>query len=154
MGIKGRFSNNINIRNRKASHEYHFLDIYVAGIVLLGSEIKSIREGKVSLQEAYCYFKRGELFIKGMSISIYMESTCNQHNPVRERKLLLKGIELTKLKKKSEEKSLTIIPIRLFVNDRGLAKLEISLAKGKQLHDKRESLKKKEQSKSIKVFIG
>ena len=151
MGQKeGRFAKNISIKNRKASHEYQFIDTYEVGMVLLGSEIKSIREGRVSLQEAHCHFHRGELFVKGMTISHYQESTYNNHDPLRERKLLLKQNELDKLASKSAEKGLTIIPTKLYINSRGLAKMEIALAKGKKLYDKRESIKKKEQSRAVK----
>lgn len=147
---KQRFSGDISIKNRKASHEYVFLDTYEVGIVLKGSEIKSIREGKVSLPEAFCHFSRGELYIKGMTISPYTEGTYNNHDPLRERKLLMKKGELEKLRKKSEEKGLTIIPTKLFINNRGLAKVNIALARGKKLYDKRESLRKKEETRQSK----
>ena len=147
---EGRFAKNISIRNRKASYEYQFIDTYEAGMVLMGSEIKSIREGKVSLQEAHCHFHKNELFVKGMTISPYQESTYNNHDPLRERKLLLKQTELKKLSSKSAEKGLTIIPTKLYINSRGLAKIEIALAKGKKLFDKRESIKKKEESRAVK----
>lgn len=141
---KPRFSNKVNIKNRKASFEYHFLDTYIAGIVLTGTEIKSIREGKVNLSEGYCYFNHGELYIKQMHISPYSQGTHYNHDPLRERKLLLKKSELKKLEAKSQESGLTIIPVRLFVNDRGWVKLEVALAKGKKLYDKRESIKQKD----------
>ena len=141
---KDRFAKHINIKNRKASFEFSFIDKYVAGLVLLGTEIKSIREGKASLQEAYCFVSNGEAFVKGMHISVYEQGTIYNHDPVRERKLLLNKTELNKLQKKSEEKGLTIIPIRLFISDRGHAKLEIALAKGKKIHDKRDSIKEKD----------
>jgi len=147
MKKEGRFAKDISIKNRKASHEYEFIDTYEAGVVLQGSEIKSIREGKVSLPEAFCHFQKGELFIKSMTISQYTEGSFNNHDPLRERKLLLKKGELEKLKKKSEEKGLTIIPTKLFINSRGFAKIQIALARGKKLYDKRESLKKKDQKK-------
>lgn len=141
---KPRFANKVNFKNRKASFEYHFLDTYVAGIVLTGTEIKSIREGKLNLSEAYCYFNRGELFVKQLHISPYAQGTHYNHDPMRERKLLLKNSELKKLEAKSQESGLTIIPVRLFVNDRGWVKLEIALAKGKKLYDKRENIKQKD----------
>jgi len=144
-----RFSNNIQIKNRKARFEYEFIDVMVAGMVLRGTEIKSIREGKASIQEGYCYFHKGELFIRGMSISPYTNASFAHHAMTRERKLLLKKKELSRLKAKMEEKGLTIIPTRIFINERGFAKLEIALAKGKKLHDKRESLKKKDQRKEL-----
>jgi len=141
---KLEFKNDINIRNKKASYEYHFIDKYVAGIVLTGSEIKSIRLGKVNLQDAYCTFFGGELFVKEMHISPYLMAKEINHEPKRERKLLLSRRELKKLENKNKEKGLTIIPIRIFLNDRGLAKLEIALAKGKKQFDKREDIKEKD----------
>ncbi len=144
-----RFSNDIQIRNRKASYEYEFIDKYVAGIILKGTEIKSIREGKASVQEAHCYFYRNELRVKGMTISQYENASFQSHELTRERTLLLQKKELEKLRAKSEEKGLTIIPTRLFINVRGFAKMEIALARGKKLFDKRESLKKKDQSREI-----
>lgn len=139
-----QFSNNINIKNKKASFEYHLLEKFVAGISLQGSEIKSIREGKASLQEAYCTFLHNEMFIKNMNISPYKEATHANHDPKRERKLLLNRKELDKIEAKYQEKGLTIVPTRLFLNDRGLAKVEIALAKGKKLYDKREDIKQKD----------
>lgn len=143
------FKKDVHIKNRKASFEYTFIDKYVAGMVLKGTEIKSIRLGKASLQEAYCYFKRGELFIKGMHIAPYEQATHFNHEARRDRKLLLSKKELRKLEAKSQEKSLTIVPIRLFINNRGLAKLEIALAKGKKLHDKRDSIKEKDVKREL-----
>ena len=149
MAKESRFSNNINIKNRKASFEYQFIDKYLAGIQLRGSEIKSIREGKVSLQEAYCTFENEELFVKNMNISPYEQATHTNHDPKRDRKLLLTKKELEKLEKKYEEKGLTIIPVRLFINNKGLAKLEIALGKGKKLYDKREDIKKKDMTRDL-----
>jgi len=149
MAKESRFSNNINIKNRKASFEYQFIDKYQAGIQLQGSEIKSIREGKVSLQEAYCTFVENELYVKNMNISPYEQATHTNHDPKRDRKLLLTKKELTKLEKKYEEKGLTIVPIRLFINGKGLAKLEIALSKGKKLYDKREDIKKKDMARDM-----
>lgn len=141
---KRTFSNNINIKNKKASFEYHFLDKYIAGIMLQGTEIKSLREGKANLQESYCALLDGELWVKNMHISPYTEGTYANHEPKRDRKLLLNKRELKKLESKFKEKGLAIIPVRLFINDRGLAKLEIALAKGKKLYDKREDIKQKD----------
>lgn len=146
---ENRFSNSIQIKNRKASYEYEFIDTYIAGMVLRGTEIKSLREGKASIQEAHCYFDNGELVVKGMTINQYNNASFSTHALTRSRKLLLHKRELEKLKKKSEEKGLTIIPTRLFINDRGFAKLAIALARGKKLYDKRESLKKKDQDREI-----
>lgn len=146
---KNRFAKTISIRNKRASFEYEFVDTYIAGLVLRGTEIKSIREGKVNLQDAYCFFKSGELFVINLSISPYSQGTHYNHEPNRERKLLLSKNELEKLEKKFEEKGLSIIPVKLFVNDRGLAKLEIALAKGKKLHDKRESIKERDVKREL-----
>lgn len=146
---KQRFSNDINIRNRQAGFEYELLDKYVAGIVLTGTEIKSIREGKVNLQDGYCYMKNGEMFVKGVNITPYAQGTHYNHEATRERKLLLKRSELAKLEGKVEEKGLTIVPLRLFVNDRGFAKLEIAVARGKKLHDKRESIKERDAKREL-----
>jgi SsrA-binding protein len=141
---KEKPAKSITIKNKKASFEYHFIDTYIAGIQLTGTEIKSIRLGDVSLQEGYCLFSNSELYIKGMHISRYEQGTHYNHEPVRDRKLLLQKKELRKLEEKSEEKGLTIIPVKLFINDRGLAKLEIALAKGKKLFDKREDIKERD----------
>lgn len=149
MKKENRFSKVINIKNRKASFEYEFLDTMVAGITLKGTEIKSIREGKVSLKEAYCYFKRGELWIKQMHISPYSQAAHFNHDAVRERKLLLNRRELDKLESKMDEKGLAIIPVRIFINDRGLAKVEIALGRGKKLHDKRQDIKKKDAKREL-----
>lgn len=138
--------NKINIKNKRATFDFEILDKYVAGIMLGGTEIKSIREGRASLVDAYCYFVSGELWVKGMNIAEYFYGTFNNHQPTRERKLLLQKKELYKLERKTKESGLTIIPLRMFLNDRGLAKLEIGLAKGKKQHDKRETLKLKDAS--------
>lgn len=147
---KSRFSNNIQIKNRKASFEYEFLEKYEAGIVLKGTEIKSIREGHASVQEAYCYMKNDELYIKSMNISPYSNSSFENHEVTRDRKLLLKRRELDKIRTKTEEKGLTIVPTRVFINARGFAKLEIAVARGKKLYDKRDSIKKKDQDRELK----
>jgi SsrA-binding protein len=144
MSKEQRFSNTVNIRNKQAGFEYELLDKYVAGIVLRGTEIKSIREGKVSLQEGYCYIHNGEMFAKGININVYAQGTHYNHEATRERKLLLKKEELNKLEGKVEERGLTLIPTRLFINERGYAKIEIALARGKKLHDKRDSIKEKD----------
>jgi SsrA-binding protein len=141
---KDRFKNEINIRNKQASFQYEFIDKYIAGIALKGTEIKSIREGKVNLQDGYCYLNDGEIFAKGININPYSQGTHYNHEAARERKLLLKKSELTKLEPKIKEKGLTLVPTRLFINERGFAKLEIALARGKKTHDKRESIKEKD----------
>lgn len=142
--------NEINIQNKKASFEFFFIDKYVAGIQLVGTEIKSIREGKINLTDGFCFFKKGELLVKNINIALYAKGVHFNHEPNRERKLLLKKQELKKLEGKVKEKGLTIIPIRLFVNEKGLAKLEIALAKGKKIYDKRESIRKKESDRELK----
>lgn len=141
---KQRFNATVNIKNRKASFEYEFLEKYLAGLVLKGTEIKSIREGRANLTEAYCTFYGEELYVQNMHISPYEEGNILNHEPLRKRKLLLNKRELGKLKTKLEEKGLTIVPLRLFITNRGFAKMEIALAKGKKLHDKRESIKEKD----------
>ncbi|MFN8415091.1 MAG: SsrA-binding protein SmpB [Cytophagaceae bacterium] len=142
-------SKDISIKNKKASFEYEFIDTYTAGIVLKGTEIKSIRQGKASIAEGYCFFEKGELWIKGMNISVYDKGTYNNHEPLRARKLLLNKDELDKLERKSEEKGLTIIPLKLFSTSRGFVKLDIALARGKKLHDKRASIKEKDIKREI-----
>jgi SsrA-binding protein len=141
---QSRFAKDVNIRNRRAGFEYELLDKYVAGIQLKGTEIKSIREGKVNLQDGYCYFSGGEAFVKGVTISPYDQGTLYNHEPDRARKLLLKKSEIARLAGKVEEKGLVLIPLRLFINDRGYAKMEIGLGRGKKLHDKRNSIKEKD----------
>ncbi|MBC6401409.1 MAG: SsrA-binding protein SmpB [Ekhidna sp.] len=146
---KERFSNNIQIKNRKASYEFEFLEKFEAGMVLKGTEIKSIREGKASVQEAYCYLQNDEAFIKGMNISPYSNASFESHIMTRERKLLLKKKEIQKLRSKTEEKGLTIVPVKVFINNRGFAKLEIALARGKKLYDKRNDIKKKDHKREL-----
>lgn len=136
--------NKVNIENRRAKFDYQFIEKLVAGMILTGTEIKSIREGKAALVDSYCYFRNNELFIKNMNISEYSEGTHYNHEPNRERKLLLNKLELNKLQKKMKDQGLTIIPVRLFISDSGYAKLEIALAKGKKEFDKRESIKKRD----------
>lgn len=139
----------IRIKNRKASFEYFLIDRVVAGMQLTGTEIKSIREGKANLTDSYCAFEHQELFVKSLHIAEYSMGTCNNHEPKRDRKLLLNKRELKKISTKVKEKGFTIIPVQLFINDRGLAKLEIALAKGKHTYDKRESLKQKDSQREI-----
>ena len=146
---KNRFSNTIQIKNRKASFEFEFLEKFEAGLVLKGTEIKAIREGKASVQEAYCFLQNGEAYVKGMNISPYSNASFESHEMTRERKLLLKKKEIQKLKSKTEEKGLTIVPVRLFINNRGFAKLEIALARGKKIYDKRDDIKKKDQKREL-----
>lgn len=142
-------SNTVNIKNKRASFEYEFLETFTAGIQLTGTEIKSIRAGKASIIEGYCFLKNGELFIKNMYIAEYEQGTYNNHDPKRDRKLLLNRSELDKLAKKKKDVGLTIIPLKVFINERGFAKLNIALAKGKKLHDKREDLKTKDAKRQM-----
>ncbi len=136
---------NINIKNRKARFNYEVLDTYEAGIKLLGTEIKSIREGQASLQEAYCFFEaENRLIVKNMHIAEYSHGNINNHEPLRERLLLLHKKELQKLNAEVEKGNRTIIPLNLYINDKGLAKMKIALAQGKKTHDKRDSLKEKD----------
>ena len=139
----------VNVKNRQASFEYELLDKFVAGIVLKGTEIKSIREGKINLQDGYGYFNNGELFVKGVNITPYAQGTHYNHEATRERKLLLKRSELKKLEARSEEKGLTIVPTRLFINERGFAKMEIALGRGKKMHDKRDSIKERDAKREL-----
>ncbi|MDN3593383.1 SsrA-binding protein SmpB [Zunongwangia endophytica] len=139
----------INIKNRKAKFQYEFLDKYVAGIKLAGTEIKAIRQGKASIAESFCEFQAGELYVINMHVEEYSHATHFNHNPKSERKLLLQKRELRKLEKEVKNGGLTIIPLRLFINDRGLAKLQISLAKGKKLYDKRETLKDRDNKRKL-----
>ncbi len=141
---------NIQIKNRKARFEYEILNKYTAGIVLVGTEIKAIREGKASIAESFCEFnEQGELFVINMTIEEYSHASHYSHKPKNERKLLLNRRELAKLEKEVKNTGLTIIPLLLFTNDKGFAKLEIALAKGKKLYDKRESLKDKDSKRSL-----
>ncbi|MCA6437831.1 MAG: SsrA-binding protein SmpB [Bacteroidetes bacterium] len=139
-----KLSNRINIENRRAKFDYEFIERLTAGLVLKGTEIKSIREGKAGLADSYCFFVNDELFIKNMHITEYSEASFYNHTPLRERKLLLTKTEINKLHKKVKDSGLTIIPIKLFINDKGFAKLEIALARGKKQFDKREDIKKRD----------
>ncbi|GAB3577181.1 SsrA-binding protein SmpB [Spirosoma luteolum] len=134
----------VDIRNRRASFEYSFLETFSAGIVLTGTEIKSIRQGKVNLQDAYCLILNEELFIRQMNISLYSEGTHYNHEPLRDRKLLLTKREIRRLSEKLKDQGLTIVPIRMYTTDRGFAKVDIALAKGKKLFDKRDSIKERD----------
>ncbi|WP_319226585.1 MULTISPECIES: SsrA-binding protein SmpB [Draconibacterium] len=140
---------NISIKNRKASFNYELIERFVAGLKLVGTEIKSIRNGKVNLTDAYCTLIRGEMYVINLHIAEYELGTINNHIAKRDRKLLLNKKEIEKLDKKVKESGLTIVPTKLFVNDRGLAKLEIALARGKKTYDKRETLKSKDAKRDI-----
>lgn len=151
--MEKKSNNNITIKNKRAEHEYFLMETLTAGIVLTGTEIKSIRNGKASLAESYCTYKGDELFVVGMHIAEYDKGTYNNHDPKRDRKLLLTERELRKLKTKVQEKGLTIIPVLLFINEKGLAKLNIALARGKHYYDKRESLKSKDSKRDVEKQI-
>lgn len=142
-------ANTINIRNRKANFEYELLDKFVAGIKLAGTEIKAIRMGKASIAESFCEFQNHELFVINMTVEEYSHATHFNHDPKSARKLLMKRRELNKLEKEVKNSGLTIVPLRLFINDRGLAKLQIALAKGKKLYDKRETIKDRESKRRL-----
>jgi SsrA-binding protein len=141
---KDKIQKQVEIKNRRASFEYSFLDTFTAGLVLTGTEIKSIRQGKANLTDAYCIFFQNELFVRNMHISMYDEGTHFNHDPLRDRKLLLSKRELGKLMKELKNVGLTIIPTRLFISDKGYAKLNIALAKGKKTFDKRDDIKEKD----------
>lgn len=141
--------NNINIRNKKAYHNYEILEKYVAGIQLQGTEIKSIRMGKVSLGESYCLFEGKELYVRGMQISDYAWGSYNKHIPGRDRKLLMTRHELRKLKRKTRESGLTIVSLSVFISDSGYAKIKIGLARGKKEYDKRETIKRKDTQRQM-----
>jgi SsrA-binding protein len=142
-------SSKIVIKNKKAYFQYEILETFTAGIVLTGTEIKSIRLSKASMVDAYCKFINGELWLTGMHVAEYSYGTYNNHEPKRERKLLLNRTELRKLFRSSQEKGLTIVALKLFINKSGLAKVDIGLAKGKKMHDKREDLKKKDSKREM-----
>lgn len=134
----------VEIKNKRASFEYEFIESFTAGIVLTGTEIKSIRAGKASLTDSYCYFVNTELFVKNMHVADYWWGTFNKHDPRRDRKLLLNKRELRKLKRATQEKGMTIVATRLFIAENGYAKLNISLARGKREYDKRQTIKEKD----------
>jgi SsrA-binding protein len=134
----------INIRNRKAGYEYAFIDKFVAGIKLSGTEIKSIRQGKANITDAFCVIEKGEVWVRNMQVEEYDKATHYNHQPKQDRKLLLNKHEIRKLENKLKDQGLAVIPLRLFLSDKGLAKLEIALAKGKKLFDKREDIKKRD----------
>ena len=146
----------INVRNKRAAFDYEILEEYTAGIVLAGTEIKSIRAGKVSMVDTFCYFDKGELWVRGINIAEYAWGTCNNHAPRRDRKLLLTARELEKLRRASQDLGLSIVGLRLFLNDRGLAKVVVGLARGRKSYDKREYLKendaKREMDKAMKNY--
>ena len=143
----------MEIKNRQAYFEYFIDDKLEAGIALLGTEVKSLRAGKANFADAYCLYQKGELWLKAMNISEYSHGTVNNHDAIRDRKLLLTKRELKKWETKMKEKGYTIIPLRLFFNEKNMVKVEIGLAKGKKLHDKRESIKQRDTDREIKRYI-
>jgi SsrA-binding protein len=143
----------MDIKNRSAFFEYYIDDKYTAGIVLTGTEVKSLRAGKASFNDSYCLFQKGELWIRSLHIAEYSHGTFNNHDPIRERKLLLNRRELKKLEAKIKEKGYTIVPLRLFFNEKSLAKIEIGLGKGKKLHDKRDTIKQRDTEREMKRYI-
>ena len=143
----------MEIKNRSAFHEYFFDNKYVAGIILTGTEVKSLRQGKASFNDSYCIIHKGEIWIKSLHIAEYSHGTVNNHDPVRDRKLLLQKREINKIEAKLKEKGYTLIPLLIFFNDKNLVKVEIGLGKGKKLHDKRETIKKRDVEREMKRFI-
>ncbi len=141
------------MNNRQAYYNYFIEDKYDAGIVLLGTEVKSIREGKVSFNDAFCMFEKNELWVRGLYIAEYSHGTVNNHIAVHDRKLLLNKRELNKLKNKLKDKGLTIVPLKVFLNDKNFVKVEIGLAKGKKNYDKRETIKQRDVQKEIKQYL-
>ncbi len=144
----------MEISNRKAYHDYFFETKYIAGIVLNGTEVKSLRSGKASFIDSYCYFDKGELYVKSLHISEYSYGTYNNHQPMQERKLLLNKKELGKLETKSKEKGYSIIPLKIFLTEKGIFKMEIGLGKGKKNYDKRETIKERDSERDIKRKYG
>jgi SsrA-binding protein len=144
----------LEISNRKAYHEYFFEAKYIAGMVLSGTEIKSLRAGKASFNDSYCVFHNGELFVKSLHISEYAFGTYTNHEPMQERKLLLNKRELKKLEAKIKEKGYSIIPLKIFLTDKGWFKLEIGLGKGKKIYDKRQTIKERENDRDLKRSFG
>ncbi len=139
----------VEIKNKRAKFDYEWLDTYTAGLQLLGTEVKSIRMGKASIAEAYCYMSDGELFIKGMNVTEWSHGNIFNHDPIRERKLLLSKRELDKIDKSLKDQGITIVPTKLFISEKGWIKLNIAVAKGKKNYDKRQSLKEKDAKRDL-----
>lgn len=153
MEIEEALTCRMAIQNRSAYHDYFIEDKYDAGIVLAGTEVKSIREGKASFVDSFCLFHNGELWLRNMNIAEYRFGTTNNHLAVHDRKLLLNKKELRKLEAKTKERGYSIIPLKLFFNDKGFVKVEIGLARGKKLHDKRDTLRQKDAEREMKRFL-
>lgn len=141
------------LKNRSAYYEFAIEDKFIAGMVLTGTEIKSIRQSRVSFNDSFCYFSKGELFVRSLHINEYSHGAYANHDPLRERKLLLTKRELRKMEGKIKEKGFTIVPLRIFLSEKGLAKMEIGLGRGKKLHDKRESIKQRDTQREIKRYL-
>jgi SsrA-binding protein len=144
----------MELRNKSATFEYFIEDKFDAGMVLTGTEVKSLRDGRVSFNDSYCLIDRGEMYVKGLHIAHYSFGSYSNHPPVRDRKLLLKKKEISRITQKLKDKGFTIIPLKIYFNERGFAKMQIGLAKGKKLHDKRESVKQRESEREIKRYLG
>jgi SsrA-binding protein len=147
--LVAKIANTVNIENRRAKFDYEFIDVFTAGIVLTGTEIKAIREGKAGLADSYCYFKGNELYVRNLHIAEYSNASFYHHEPMRERKLLLSRQELNKLLKKIQDQGLTIVPVKLFIGTKGFAKVNIALARGKKSFDKREGIKKRDVEREL-----
>ena len=144
----------MELRNKSATFEYFIEDKFDAGMVLTGTEVKAIRDGRVSFSDSYCLIDRGEMYVKGLHIAHYSFGSYSNHPPVRDRKLLLKKKEISRITQKLKDKGFTIIPLKIYFNERGFAKIQIGLAKGKKLHDKRDSIKQRETDREIKRYLG
>ncbi len=142
-----------DLKNRSAYHDYFIEDKYDAGMVLLGTEVKSLRDSRVSFNDSFCFFNKGELWIRSLHIAQYSHGTVNNHDPVRDRKLLLQRRELRKMEAKIKEKGYTVVPLRIFFNEKGLVKLEIGLGKGKKQYDKRETIKQRDTDRELKRYL-
>ena len=144
----------MELRNKSATFEYFIEDKFDAGMVLTGTEVKSLRDGRVSFNDSYCLIDREEMYVKGLHIAHYSFGSYSNHPPVRDRKLLLKKKEISRITQKLKDKGFTIIPLKIYFNERGFAKIHIGLAKGKKLHDKRDSIKQRETDREIKRYLG
>ncbi len=141
------------LKNRQAFHEYFIDARYEAGMVLLGTEVKSLRAGKASFNDSYCIIHKGEVWVKSLHIAEYSHGTVNNHDPLRDRKLLLQKREIRRLESKLKEKGYTLVPLRIFFNEKNLLKMEIGLARGKKMHDKRETLRQKDAERELKRYL-
>ena len=141
------------IRNRQAYYDYFIEDKYDAGMVLTGTEVKSLRAGRASFNDSYCYFHRGEMWVKSLHIAEYSHDTSSNHDPLREQKLLLNKKELRKIESKIKEKGITVVPLRIFFSEKGIAKMELGLGKGKKIYDKRDTIKQRDNEREMKKFI-